>query len=1247
MDAKATELLAALRNSNLSLDAKTTLLTKLKSDIKQKIVPDVAISSLFECFRLSIASQHASLSSAGFSALGHLLKRLMLQEQYQAIVLQGRATYPLLLEKLGEHKERIRAQAAQIFTEFWLASPADVEHHVLQVALIGKNPRAKETSMTWLAKMTREHGLLFRNYVSSLVNCLEDADGTVRETAKSTVIEVFQYEDLSPHYGIEINNVVIRNAPPRAISDLKKQLVSHNVRKSITTSILSSLGVNISTDAEMATSFQSQRSEMLRSASSFSHRRPDESSRPLSVLSVRSHSNNDVQNMPNIDSSFDSAPKHQSDPPGKEPHLLHTTSTESLPTANPVTADGEFVEPIYVNSHREFEDMIREMLPHFEGRESEQNWLLREKSAVTLRRLTKGNAPHDYEQYYIPAIKSLLDGILKIANSLRTTLSAIGCYLLQDIARTCGPAIDPMVEILLQNLIKLTAALKKITAQHGNTTVDAVIGNVSFTSRIVQHIWAACQDKNVQPRQFAAGWIRTILARHGKHKGLIEHSGGLELIEKCIKRGLGDPNPGVREGMRGTFWAFFKVWPSRADAIMSTLELKSKALLERDPNNPNSSSGAQTSDHSRAALSYATPGRPSLKETINAQKRARLAASKSHPPRPESAQSCFSDPKPNKSSVRRPPITSSSTVRVPTGEKLFQNTSLSSAPMRPTSRPRRPELARPATADPYSSRRSAHPDSQSKPSSPSGSPQKSKPKSTATTTPRSRNVPSRPKSRLGDAPTNATRERQKPDRSAISPKTPRRGQSDANVLSTISRTRGKTISPPKTELGYTTASHNDDEFIEPPKRVISDSTGRSTPRPITPVRTPLKAGFCTPSRSQPRRNETPGSRASASPLQFDKDNAEVIRLKSPFHISNGNNESTSSHSPGVLKVYEDPRSPDSSDSVAQAGAAPTNARSPGFQTKAMPLEELPINEPTTVPNRKHNQLPDNASKLEPSPILSPANENLHRRWKKIENSERRRSLSPRSKDPVKAQDMVTRGLTRIRAGTLDVHGYRKFQTLLKYHDVILKDESKYEEILIALFDALEMPDSEKGAASSRSLDLKTQILVTIRLMLYLNREGFAAFYPRATTAIITARKHYELTNHIVSGLEETAEDIVGACDPQEVIDAILDLLETEEQSHECSRMITMGSYILSGLLRRLNQKRFYLPQPDLERLGKFANQNLRSTQPDVRRAIIEFCPELYDMVQSEDVFWPMVNTPVEDVRPLLTYYIMRRHGRTT
>lgn len=192
MESRASEVLVALKNPNVSVDAKVTALTNLKSDIKQKNVPEAAVPPIFESIKLAISAQHSSLSSAGFSTLGHLLKRLYIQEYHSLIALHARSLYAICLERLGDHKERLRSQAAQAFTDLWTAAPQDVEHHVLGVALVGKNPRAKEMSMTWLATMTREHNILFRAHVPSLVTALEDADSGVRDCAKTTVIEIFQ-----------------------------------------------------------------------------------------------------------------------------------------------------------------------------------------------------------------------------------------------------------------------------------------------------------------------------------------------------------------------------------------------------------------------------------------------------------------------------------------------------------------------------------------------------------------------------------------------------------------------------------------------------------------------------------------------------------------------------------------------------------------------------------------------------------------------------------------------------------------------------------------------------------------------------------------------------------------------------------------------------------------------------------------------------------------------------------------------
>lgn len=155
MEAKATELLVAFKNPNVSIDSRVAHLTSIKSDIKQKNVPEGAIPTIFETLRLAINSQHYSVSSAGFSTLGHFLKRLSIQDQQQWIVSQARNFYPVLMERLGDHKERTRAQSASIFTELWPVATSEVEYYVLDCALVGKNPRAKEMSMLWLSNVSR------------------------------------------------------------------------------------------------------------------------------------------------------------------------------------------------------------------------------------------------------------------------------------------------------------------------------------------------------------------------------------------------------------------------------------------------------------------------------------------------------------------------------------------------------------------------------------------------------------------------------------------------------------------------------------------------------------------------------------------------------------------------------------------------------------------------------------------------------------------------------------------------------------------------------------------------------------------------------------------------------------------------------------------------------------------------------------------------------------------------------------
>jgi len=311
--------------------------------------------------------------------------------------------------------------------------------------------------------------------------------------------------------------LIHRNRPAStpAKNDLKKQLRLHDVRTSIASQILQQIGLG---------------------ASSATTNQPPEVDLAASTRSL-----------PNFD------------------HVAQFAASINSEEARPPPQEEVPMDPLFVNSQHELEDIFRDMGPHFEGRESEENWLLRDKDVTKLRRLTKGNAPSEYHNTYMSGIKHLQEGTLKAANSLRTTMATNACHLVQELARTLGPAMDSMTEVYLQSFVKVCAATKQIAAQNGNQTVDTIFQYVSYNVRLVQHISLASQDKNKSPRQFAAGWLRTLLNRQAGSKTHFESSGGLELAEKTMRKCLEDADPKVKESMRATYWAYAKLWPERAE----------------------------------------------------------------------------------------------------------------------------------------------------------------------------------------------------------------------------------------------------------------------------------------------------------------------------------------------------------------------------------------------------------------------------------------------------------------------------------------------------------------------------------------------------------------------------------------------------------------------------------------------------------------------------------------------------------
>jgi CLIP-associating protein 1/2 len=156
-DQQVADLLALLKK-DVSVDSKVQQVNAIKSGIKQHNVPDACVAPLFEALRLASSSQHSVLINAGFTALNHLLTRLSRQDP-KYLSKEAKHTLPLVVEKLGDQKDKLRSLALQAMTTMYQAAPIDAERFVRNVAMIGKNNRAKESGMQWLLQVREDFGI--------------------------------------------------------------------------------------------------------------------------------------------------------------------------------------------------------------------------------------------------------------------------------------------------------------------------------------------------------------------------------------------------------------------------------------------------------------------------------------------------------------------------------------------------------------------------------------------------------------------------------------------------------------------------------------------------------------------------------------------------------------------------------------------------------------------------------------------------------------------------------------------------------------------------------------------------------------------------------------------------------------------------------------------------------------------------------------------------------------------------------
>lgn len=249
----------------------------------------------------------------------------------------------------------------------------------------------------------------------------------------------------------------------------------------------------------------------------------------------------------------------------------------------------------------------------FEGKETEQNWDKRRKAIIKIARITSGNGPVEYRAQYISFIKSSLDCILKVVDSLRTNVTTAGLNLLQQIAETLGHGVDFMIDFVAETLIARCCNTSKVKRDPAIATFESIVSNATCNKSILHYVLSASEHKDPNARTAVAGWLIAILNRNGRH---CDQAGLLDLIEKCIRNGLNDAKPQVRTPMRDTYSVFSKLWPERAERLRGNLDTKTQKMLV----------SSTTFEPAKSSLK-----RPSIRDIRAARKKELDALQSAHP----------------------------------------------------------------------------------------------------------------------------------------------------------------------------------------------------------------------------------------------------------------------------------------------------------------------------------------------------------------------------------------------------------------------------------------------------------------------------------------------------------------------------------------------------------------------------------------------------------------------------------------
>ncbi|GAA6063182.1 hypothetical protein JCM10212_006848, partial [Sporobolomyces blumeae] len=400
-------------------------------------------------------------------------------------------------------------------------------------------------------------------FVPSLLPLLTDSDPTVRQTSFAAVVELFTDESVSRAARADLKKGLERTRVPQKTIDAILDRVlgggggAGATKGEGTTSVedvTTSLSrVNVSSGSGSGSGAMVDESDAAANSVAPPPRHP-----PRSRTAVASPTpSTTTPASGSIGDSLAPRPKSSSSKPFNP--TLPATAFPSDPSS--VHSTPSQIQAVYLASVSDLWNEVESFKPSFEGKETEKNWIERDRAVTKLRGMVVGGAAGEaWRDEFVRAIKEVQDGIVK-------TL------------------LDPF----LPQFLSMASQTKKIVATASQETVEALIRHGSFHVKTV-HLLAGLleSEKTTSARAFVSRHLATFVSVHSTTnvaRQRFDSTGATDLVVEAIRRGLSDPNADVRLNSREAYWAFVgagsDAWSDRAEnEVRQGLDGQARKLLD-------------------------------------------------------------------------------------------------------------------------------------------------------------------------------------------------------------------------------------------------------------------------------------------------------------------------------------------------------------------------------------------------------------------------------------------------------------------------------------------------------------------------------------------------------------------------------------------------------------------------------------------------------------------------------------------